>query len=68
MKAFFSLQVPAGITGQAVIQVHFNGASSNTLTTTASASAPGLFPDIQGSSAYPAAVPALSRPSRQFRE
>jgi len=51
-----NFQVPAGITGQAAIQVRYAGASSNTLTTTAATSAPGLFPNIQGSSAYPAAV------------
>jgi uncharacterized protein (TIGR03437 family) len=51
-----NFQVPAGITGQATIQVHFAGASSNSVTTTAAPSSPGLFPNIQGSSAYPAAV------------
>jgi len=51
-----NFQVPSGVTGQAAIQVHYAGASSNTLTTTAATSAPGLFPNIQGSSAYPAAV------------
>ncbi len=51
-----NFQVPAGVTGQAAIQVHYAGASSNTLTTTAATSAPGLFPNIQGATAYPAAV------------
>jgi uncharacterized protein (TIGR03437 family) len=51
-----NFQVPAGVTGQTTIQVHYAGASSNILTTTAAASAPGLFPNIQGTSAYPAAV------------
>jgi len=51
-----NFQVPAGITGQVAIQVRYAGASSNILTTAAATSAPGLFPNIQGSSAYPAAV------------
>jgi len=51
-----NFQVPSGVTGPAAIQVHVAGASSNVLTTTAAASAPGLFPNIQGASAYPAAV------------
>ena len=51
-----NFQVPSGITGQAAIQVRYAGASSNTLTTAAATSAPGLFPNIQGLSAYPSAV------------
>jgi len=51
-----NFQVPAGVTGQAAIQVHYAGALSNTLTTTAATSAPGLFPNIQGTTVYPAAV------------
>jgi len=51
-----NFQVPAGVNGQAAIQVHYAGALSNTLTAAAAASAPGLFPNIQGSIAYPAAL------------
>jgi uncharacterized protein (TIGR03437 family) len=51
-----NFQVPSGITGQAAIQVRYAGASSNTLTTSGGTNAPGLFPNIQGSIAYPSAV------------
>jgi endoglucanase len=51
-----NFQVPAGVNGQAAIQVHYAGALSNTLTAAAAASSPGLFPNIQGSIAYPAAL------------
>lgn len=51
-----NFQVPSGIAGPAAIQVHYGGAASNILTTTVSAAAPGLFPNIQGAHAYPAAV------------
>jgi uncharacterized protein (TIGR03437 family) len=51
-----SFQVPAGITGTASVQVINNGAVSNTLTASASSSAPAIFPVIVNGTNYPAGV------------
>ena len=49
-------QVPTGINGTASVQVINNGTMSNTLTASAAASAPGLFPNVVRGVNYPAAV------------
>ena len=49
-------QVPTGITGTASVQVVTNGTVSNTVTASAAASAPGLFPNAVNGVNYPAAV------------
>ncbi|HEV2445272.1 MAG TPA: IPT/TIG domain-containing protein, partial [Candidatus Sulfopaludibacter sp.] len=49
-------QVPAGIAGNASVQVIDNGATSNTLTAAAAASSPGLFANTVNGVNYPAAV------------
>ena len=51
-----NFQVPTGITGTASVQVINNGATSNAVMAAASASAPGLFPNIVNGVNYPAAV------------
>ncbi|HXP87143.1 MAG TPA: IPT/TIG domain-containing protein [Bryobacteraceae bacterium] len=51
-----SFQVPAGVTGTASVQVIDNGVASNTLTATATSSAPGIFPVIVNGTNYPAGV------------
>jgi len=55
-----NFQVPTGVTGTASVQVINNGAASNTLTASAAASSPGLFPNPLNGVNYPAAVFALS--------
>jgi len=54
--AQISFQVPNGITGTASVQVTNNGQITNTLTATATASAPGIFPVIVNGTNYPAGV------------
>jgi uncharacterized protein (TIGR03437 family) len=49
-------QVPNGVSGNASVQVIVNGTASNTLTASASANSPGLFPNTVNGVNYPAAV------------
>lgn len=49
-------QVPTGVSGTASVQVITNGAASNTLTASAAASAPGIFPNIVNGINYPVGV------------
>jgi uncharacterized protein (TIGR03437 family) len=49
-------QVPSGVSGTASVQVIVNGTASNTLTASAPASAPGLFPNTVNGVNYPAGV------------
>ncbi len=51
-----SFQVPNGISGTATVQVTNNGQASNTITASAAASAPGIFPVIVNGTNYPAGV------------
>ncbi len=51
-----SFQVPAGISGTANVQVIRDGLVSNTMSASALASAPGIFPVIVNGTNYPAAV------------
>ncbi len=51
-----SFQVPNAITGTASVQVINNGQPSNTITASAAASAPGIFPVIVNGTNYPAGV------------
>jgi adhesin/invasin len=53
-------QVPSGVSGSASVQVVVNGVASNSLSATASANSPGLFPNNVNGVNYPAAVFALS--------
>ena len=55
-----SFQVPAGVSGNASVQVLRNDVSSNTVTGAVPASAPGLFGYTIGTKTYPAAVFANS--------
>ncbi len=51
-----SFQVPSGVSGNATVEVISNGVVSNTLTATASNSAPAIFPVIENGVNYPAGV------------
>ena len=51
-----NVQAPAGITGNVTVQVIHNNVSSNTVTASALANAPGLFAYSAGSKTFPAAV------------
>lgn len=51
-----TFQVPDGITGTATVQVLRDGVPSNTITGTAVANSPGIFPVIINGVNYPAAV------------
>ena len=55
-----NFQVPSGISGAASVQVIVNGMPSNTITASASASSPGLFPNTVNGVNYPAAVYAVN--------
>jgi uncharacterized protein (TIGR03437 family) len=51
-----SFQVPSGVSGNATVEVINNGVVSNTLTASASNSAPAIFPVIENGVNYPAGV------------
>jgi uncharacterized protein (TIGR03437 family) len=51
-----NFQVPDGVTGTASVQVTNNGQTSNAITATATASAPGIFPVTVNGMNYPAGV------------
>ncbi len=51
-----SFQVPAGVTGNASVQVTNNGAASNSTSAAAATNSPGIFPIIIGGTNYAAAV------------
>jgi uncharacterized protein (TIGR03437 family) len=51
-----SFQVPAGITGTALVSVIANGVASNSVTAAAATNAPGIFPIALGGTNYAAAV------------
>jgi uncharacterized protein (TIGR03437 family) len=48
--------VPAGVTGNATVQVQFNGVGSNTVTVPAAANSPGIFPVIENGVNYAGGV------------
>ena len=54
--AQISFQVPNGITGSASVQVTNNGQASNTITASAAANSPGIFPVTVNGVNYPAGV------------
>jgi uncharacterized protein (TIGR03437 family) len=49
-------QVPNGVSGTASVQVIVNGVAGNTLTASAPANSPGLFPNTVNGVTYPAAI------------
>ena len=51
-----SFQVPDGVSGAATVQVTNNGHTSNTVTASAAASSPGIFPVAVNGTNYPAGV------------
>jgi uncharacterized protein (TIGR03437 family) len=51
-----NFQVPNGVSGNANVQVVVNGTPSNTITASAPANSPGLFPNTVTGVTYPAAV------------
>ncbi len=51
-----NFQVPAGVTGNATVQVFNNGAASNSVTVAAATNSPGIFPVIENGVNYPASV------------
>jgi uncharacterized protein (TIGR03437 family) len=53
-----NFQVPTGISGTASVQVIVNGSASNTISASAAASSPGLFPYTVKGVNYPASVHA----------